>query len=118
MPISLENVIAKMPEEMQEAVKKRTAELVEEVTLRQLREARKQSQKDIAKKLHVKQAAVSKLERRADVLVSTLREYIESIGGSLEIIARFPNQDVKICQFQNLGAKPSAKMVPNSGALI
>ncbi|APW59104.1 XRE family transcriptional regulator [Paludisphaera borealis] len=108
MPIRLEDFVAKLPEEERAAIEKRIAELVEEVTLWQLREARKQSQKEVAKKLNVKQAAVSKLERRADMFVSTLRDYIESVGGTLEIIARFPNQDVKINQFRGLGSKNRA----------
>ena len=87
----------------QQAIKKRTAELIaEEATLRQLREAREQSQIELGEKLHIKQAAVSKLERRADMYLSTLRSFIEAMGGTLEIVARFPNQAVRITQFEAL----------------
>ena len=55
-----------------------------------MREARERSQAEVAEKLHIKQAAVSKLERRTDMYLSTLRSYIEAMGGKLEIIARFP----------------------------
>jgi predicted transcriptional regulator len=68
--------------------------IAEEATLRQLRVARERSQEEIAIKLHIKQAAVSKLERRTDMYLSTLRSYIEAMGGQLEIIARFPGQTV------------------------
>jgi transcriptional regulator with XRE-family HTH domain len=103
MPIRLDDFVAKLPKERQEAIKKRTAELIaEEATLRQLREARERSQEDMAKKLHINQAAVSKLERRTDMYLSSLRGYIEAMGGELEIIARFPNQSVRISQFATL----------------
>jgi hypothetical protein len=103
MAIRLEDFVAKLPEEHQEAIRKRTAELIaEEATLRQLREARERSQEEVAKKLHIKQAAVSKLERRTDMYLSTLRGFIEAMGGKLEIIARFPNQTIRITQFEAL----------------
>jgi transcriptional regulator with XRE-family HTH domain len=103
MPIRLDDYIAKLPKKDQRAIKKRTAELIaEEATLRQLREARERSQAEMAEKLHIQQAAVSKLERRTDMYLSTLRSYIEAMGGKLEIIARFPNRAVRIKQFEAL----------------
>jgi hypothetical protein len=103
MAIRLDDFVATLPEKQQEAIRKRTAELIaEEATLRQLREARERSQVEMAEKLHIKQAAVSKLERRTDMYLSTLRSYIEAMGGQLEIIARFPNQAVRITQFEAL----------------
>jgi hypothetical protein len=53
----------------------------------------------------VKQSAISKLERRADMYVSTLRHFIEAMGGQLEIRAVFPDGDVRITQFQTLAAQ-------------
>jgi DNA-binding XRE family transcriptional regulator len=103
MAVRLDDYIDKLPRKQQEAIRKRAAELIaEEATLRQLREARERSQEDMAAQLHIKQAAVSKLERRTDMYLSTLRGYIEAMGGKLEIIARFPNQVVRIKQFENL----------------
>ena len=103
MAIRLDDFVAKLPKKQQQAIKKRTAELIaEEATLRQLREARERSQVEMAEKLHVKQAAVSKLERRTDMYLSTLRSYIEAMGGQLEIIARFPQRAVRITQFEAL----------------
>jgi predicted transcriptional regulator len=93
-------VVAKLPKKRQEAIARRTAELIaEEATLRQVRE---RSQAAVAEKLHIKQAAVSKLERRTDMYLSTLRGYIEAMGGTLEIIARFPGRAVRITQFEAL----------------
>src|SRR5512144_807012 len=101
--MKMDEYLAKLSEEDRRAIEKRAEELiVEEATLRQLREARERSQEEVAKKLHINQAAVSKLERRADMYLSTLRSYIEAMGGRLEIIARFPNQAVRINQ---LGAR-------------
>ncbi len=103
MPIKFDDYMARLPKKRQQAVKKRAAELiVEEATLRQVREARERSQEEVAKKLHIKQAAVSKLERRTDMYLSTLRGFIEAMGGKLEIVARFPNRAVRITQFEML----------------
>lgn len=110
MAIRLDDYVAKLPKERQEAIKKRTAELIaEEATLRQLRAARERSQVEMAEKLHINQAAVSKLERRTDMYLSTLRNFIEAMGGKLEIIARFPNQAVRITQFEALDPEQRAQ---------
>ena len=104
MAIKLDTLLGGLPEERQEAIARRTAELVvEEATLRRIREVRDRSQQEMARKLHIKQAAVSKLERRTDMYLSTLRRYIEAMGGKLEIVAHFPDQVVKINQFRTLG---------------
>jgi predicted transcriptional regulator len=103
MAVKFDDYMAKLPKKRQQAIKKRAAELIaEEATLRQLREARERSQVEMAEKLHIKQAAVSKLERRTDMYLSTLRSYIEAMGGKLEIIARFPQRAVRIMQFEML----------------
>ena len=64
--------------------------LIAEMPLHELRRARELTQRDMAKMLKVNQPAVSKLEQRADVYVSSLRSYIEAVGGRLKIIAEFP----------------------------
>jgi transcriptional regulator with XRE-family HTH domain len=103
MAIKLDDYLAKLPKKEQRAIKKRADELIaEEAALRQLREARERSQQEVARRLRIKQAAVTKLERRTDVYLSTLRSTIEAMGGELEIIARFPNMSVRIEQFESL----------------
>ncbi len=103
MAIRLDDYLAKLPDKQRQAVAERAAELIaEEATLRQLREARERSQEAMAEQLHIKQAAVSKLERRTDMYLSTLRGYIEAMGGKLEIVARFPGRAVRITQFEAL----------------
>src|SRR5262245_38461626 len=103
MPIKFDDYMAKLPERRRRAIGKRASELIaEEATLRQLREARERSQAEMAEKLHINQAAVSKLERRTDMYISTLRGYIEAMGGTLEVVARFPDRAVRIAQFEAL----------------
>jgi transcriptional regulator with XRE-family HTH domain len=72
-----------------------------QMPLAELRQAREQSQKELARALKIGQAAVAKLERRA-VYVSNLRRYIAALGGSLEITARFPEGAVNITNFSDL----------------
>ncbi len=78
-------------------------ELLAEMPLHELRRARALTQRDMAKKLKVNQPAVSKLEQRADVYVSSLRSYIEAVGGKLKIVAEFPEGEVAINNFSDLG---------------
>jgi transcriptional regulator with XRE-family HTH domain len=73
-----------------------------DMPLAELRQAREQSQEELARSLKVKQPAVAKLEKRADMYVSNLRRYIEALGGSLEITARFPEGAVNITNFSDL----------------
>jgi ribosome-binding protein aMBF1 (putative translation factor) len=65
----------------------------------ELRRARKLSQEQLAESLGEKQPSISRLEQRTDMYVSTLRRYIEAMGGQLDIIARFPDGEVSIDQF-------------------
>jgi transcriptional regulator with XRE-family HTH domain len=64
----------------------------EEMTLFELRHARKLTQVRMAKALHISQDGVSRLERRTDLLLSTLRKSVEAMGGSLSLIAEFPDR--------------------------
>jgi len=80
-----------------------TTDMLREMALHELRQAREKSQQELARDLHVGQPAVAKLERRADMYVSNLRRYIEALGGTLEITARFPDTSVTITNFSELG---------------
>jgi len=73
-----------------------------EMPLAELRQARERSQEELARELKVGQPAVAKLEKRADMYVSNLRRYVEALGGSLEITARFPEGAVNITNFSDL----------------
>lgn len=76
--------------------------LTEEMELGEVRRALKLSQQEIGRTLGVGQGAVAKIERRTDMYVSTLRRYIEAIGGELEIVARFHGHAIKIGNFADL----------------
>lgn len=95
-------LLDKMPAESRERIQERAASLLAEMPLAKLREARQMTQVDLGEELSVGQAAVSRIESRADAYVSTLRRYVEAMGGALVIVARFPEGDVRITQFEEI----------------
>ena len=82
--------------------------LGEAMDLAEVRRALKLSQEEIGQALQIKQGSVAKIEKRADMYVSTLRRFIEAMGGELEIVARFPDHVVKIKNFADLNEKERA----------
>jgi predicted transcriptional regulator len=84
------------------------ARLKGEMDLAEVRRALKLSQEEIAQTLQVGQGSVAKIEKRTDMYVSTLRRFIEAMGGELEIVARFPHHTVKIKSFADLAEKENA----------
>ena len=74
--------------------------LSEEIRLTELRNALGINQEELGELLNKKQAAISRLERRSDMHISTLREFIKALGGKLEIIATFPDASYHIKQFE------------------
>ena len=78
-------------------------ELLTEMPLHELRRTRELTQRDMAKLLRVNQPAVSKMEQRADVYVSSLRSYIEALGGRLKMVAEFPEGEIAITNFSDAG---------------
>ena len=92
----------KFSPEREARIRQRVKEAISVMTLRQLREARSLTQVNLAKVLNVNQGAVSKMEKRTDMYVSTLRSYIKAMGGDLQIKAVFPEGEVQIEQFQGL----------------
>jgi len=93
---------AKMSQERRARNEAAAAKMIDEMALDELREARDLTQEQLARLLHVNQAAVSKMERRADMYITTLQGVIKAMGGRLEIRAVFPNGVVCISQFQDL----------------
>ena len=94
---------AKMSPESRARVKARVDKSIAEMPLDELREARQLTQEHLAQLLRVKQPAVSRMERRVDMYLSTLQTIVKAMGGELEIIARFPEGIVKINQLRGLG---------------
>ena len=70
--------------------------------LAELRQARKFTQQQIAETLNIKQASVSMVESQTDMYISTIRKYIQAMGGKLEIVAKFPERSVKVENFPGL----------------
>jgi DNA-binding transcriptional regulator YiaG len=90
---------AKMSPESRARVAARVKETLANMSLDQLRAARELTQEHLAELLHIKQASVSKMERRTDMYIGTLAKFIEAMGGQLEIRAIFPDGAVRITQF-------------------
>ncbi len=100
---SFKELTANFPPRRKARVAARVCELKGEMALAELRQARELSQEDLARVLGVKQPAVAKLEKRTDMYVSNLRRYVEAIGGTLEITAKFPGATVTITDFSRIG---------------
>jgi transcriptional regulator with XRE-family HTH domain len=93
MPITLQDKMKELSPAQRKKVEARAAELIaEEMTLRELRHARKLTQVKMAKTLGVTQDSVSRLEKRSDLLLSTLRKTVEAMGGNLSLVAEFPDR--------------------------
>lgn len=92
----------KMSREARERSHAVAAKYRSEMALDELREAREMTQVHLAKVLGVNQAAVSKMERRTDMYVSTLQDFVKAMGGELKITARFPEGTVEISQFEEV----------------
>ena len=86
-----------LPKKRRAAIHARATELLaEEMTLQELRKALDRSQETTAETLGLKQAAVSRLENRDDMRISTLRDYVHALGGELEFYARFKKHGAKV----------------------
>jgi transcriptional regulator with XRE-family HTH domain len=93
MAVNVDDKIRKLSRVQRKKVEARAAELIaEEMTLRELRKARKLTQVRIAKALGVTQDSVSRLEKRSDLLLSTLRKTVQAMGGNLSLVAEFPDR--------------------------
>jgi len=90
---NLNEIIAELPPERRERIEARYQELRQEVeSLRQLRQIAGKAQLEIAASLNIKQPSVSKIEKQTDMYLSTLRRYVEAIGGELELVVKFPDR--------------------------
>src|SRR6204780_5222939 len=93
MPITLKDKMKGLSPAQRKKVEARAGELIaEEMTLRELRHARKLTQVRIAKTLGITQDSVSRLEKRSDLLLSTLRKTVKAMGGKLSLVAEFPDR--------------------------
>jgi transcriptional regulator with XRE-family HTH domain len=94
MPTNINAKIRSLHPDQRKKVEERARQLVsEEMTLRELRRARKLTQIQLAKTLNVSQDSVSRMENRSNLMLATLRKTIEAMGGSLSLVVQFPDQD-------------------------
>ncbi len=89
MARNLEQVLSKLPRKRREKIERRAAELA---TLKDLRQAVELTQEELAASIGVGQDTISRLEKRSDMLISTLKRYVQAMGGQLDLVARFPNR--------------------------
>jgi DNA-binding XRE family transcriptional regulator len=93
MAVNVNDKMRNLSPAQRKRVEARSAELMaEEMTLRELRRARKLTQVRMAKKLGITQDSVSRLEKRTDLLLSTLRKTVRAMGGNLSLVAEFPDR--------------------------
>lgn len=97
-------MLAALPAKRRNKIEQRAQELI---TLKDLRQAVEQTQEELAATLGVGQDTISRIEQRSDMLLSTLRRYVESMGGKLELVAQFPNRPPVV--IDHLGKKPVTK---------
>lgn len=97
MATSLKEKMQALDAKSRKKIEARTAELIaEEMSLRDLRKAMGKTQAKMAKELGIKQEGVSRLEKRSDLLLSTLRGYVEAMGGELQLLATFHREPVAL----------------------
>jgi DNA-binding XRE family transcriptional regulator len=93
MAISHEEIMASLTPERRARIEGRAQEMIEEeMTLRDLRSVQHLTQERMAQILGIEQDSVSRMERRADMLLSTMSSYVEAMGGRLRLVAEFPNR--------------------------
>jgi transcriptional regulator with XRE-family HTH domain len=107
MARTLNEVIKGLPLDQQQEIETQAARLIEdEMTLRDLRKAHELTQERMAEALHISQDGVSRIEKRSDFLLSTLRSYVEAMGGKLRLIVEFPNRKpVMLSDFDSLAPR-------------
>ncbi|MBO9550691.1 XRE family transcriptional regulator [Pseudomonas sp.] len=93
MSKTLDEVINGLSPERRERVEHLGRELIrEEMTLQALRKQLELTQEGLAERLDIRQGNISKVEKRSDMLISTLRSYVEALGGTLELVAHMPGR--------------------------
>ena len=93
MTITLEEMLAELPPGRRDRIEQRAAELIsEELNLREMRRLRKLTQARLSRKLKIGQEGISRIEKRSDLYLSTLRSYVEGVGGKLSLLVEFPDR--------------------------
>lgn len=119
MPVTLDEILNEMPPERRAHIDQLAAEMRAEMNLCEVRRLRKLTQARLSKKLKIGQEGVSRIEKRTDLYLSTLRSYVEAVGGELTLTVKFPDHAPVI--LTGLGedageTKKKAKTAPKSKA--
>lgn len=104
MAKSFKKLVEKLPEDSQARIEQGVDHMLAEMPLPEIRKALQFSQEELADLLELDQPAVSKMERRTDMYLSTLRRFIEAMGGRLEMNARFGDKTFRINQLSDINA--------------
>ena len=100
----------KMSPEAQARSAARAEGMLLEMRLRELRKSRNVTQVQVALAMGVEQTAVSKLEHRSDLYLSTVYEYIKALGGELKLMASFPEGDIAVQSFESQVDRPPPRV--------
>lgn len=93
MPVPLKQIMDGLDPEFRASIEAETARLqAEYLTMQDMRKAKELTQAKLAETLGVKQATIAQMEKRSDLLISTLRSYVEAMGGNLKLVVEFPGR--------------------------
>lgn len=99
MAKSFNTLLETMPSSRRQRVEEHFEELLLAMALQELRQKRHLTQQQLAERLNLQQAAVSKMENQSDMHISTLRRIVAAMGGELKLVAHFPDEEIVINQF-------------------
>jgi len=112
MTVSLDDILRAMPEERRMRIEQHASKMIaEELNLREVRRLRKLTQARLSKKLKIGQEGVSRIEKRSDLYISTLRSYVEGVGGKLKLVVELPDRPPVI--LTGLGEDQAEKRAKN-----
>lgn len=92
MPVTLDEILNEMPQERRLRIEQMAQEMLSEMNLREVRRLRSLTQARLSKKLKIGQEGISRIEKRSDLYISTLRSYVEGVGGKLKLIVELPDR--------------------------
>lgn len=92
MPVTLDEILNEMPQERRLRIEQMAQEMLSEMNLREVRRLQSLTQARLSKKLKIGQEGISRIEKRTDLYLSTLRSYVEGVGGKLKLIVELPDR--------------------------
>ena len=95
-PKKFADLMAKMPPEAQKKARDRATATLQQMALHELRRERRKTQREVAVNMQVAQSEISKIEQRDDLRLGTLHDYVQALGGSLQLTALFPEKNIEL----------------------